>query len=197
MIRKVSDSGEDLYLALQVYRSTPLEHGVSPAELLFNRKIKSNLPIKPILLNPKLVGKEPLKKKIKLKQRQKKNFDQTSTPMEPLQVGDTVRVQKMDKLTSNRPLWSKAGVINKVLPNRSYMVKTETGEIIRRNRKHLLKTQPTTTTIESDEEEEDKQTPQVTTQSQNQPDSSSTQMLRRSERVTKPNLKYFNNSYTT
>ncbi|XP_033120153.1 uncharacterized protein K02A2.6-like [Anneissia japonica] len=31
MIRKVKDSGEDLHLALQVYGSTPLKQGVSPA----------------------------------------------------------------------------------------------------------------------------------------------------------------------
>ncbi|XP_033099379.1 uncharacterized protein K02A2.6-like [Anneissia japonica] len=95
MIRKVKDSGEDLHLALQVYRSTPLEHGVSPAELLFNRKIKSNLSIKHTLLNPKLGGKQTQIIKKKLKQQQKRNFDEISTPMAPLHVGDTVRVQNI------------------------------------------------------------------------------------------------------
>ena len=42
MITKVTTNQKDICGALQVYRNTPLEHGRSSAELLFNRKIGSN-----------------------------------------------------------------------------------------------------------------------------------------------------------
>ncbi|UYV84652.1 K02A2.6-like [Cordylochernes scorpioides] len=45
------------------YRSTPLENGYSPAELLMGRKLRTTLPIAPENLNPKLVDSQTLKRK--------------------------------------------------------------------------------------------------------------------------------------
>ena len=42
--RKAVDRGEDAYLALLAYLSSPLDCGKSPAELLFGRKIRTSLP---------------------------------------------------------------------------------------------------------------------------------------------------------
>ena len=42
----------DWYLALMAYRSTPLENGYSPSELLFNRKIRTTVPVLPSNLLP-------------------------------------------------------------------------------------------------------------------------------------------------
>ena len=42
--RKAADIGEDAYLALPAYPSSPLDCGKSPAELLFGRKIRTSLP---------------------------------------------------------------------------------------------------------------------------------------------------------
>ena len=41
---KCYEKGEDAFLAILNYRSTPLDCGKSPAELLMNRQIKSRLP---------------------------------------------------------------------------------------------------------------------------------------------------------
>jgi transposase InsO family protein len=119
MIRKVKDSGEDIFQALQIYRSSPLEHGRSPAELMFNRRIRSNLPMTEILLKTLPDISSSFKKKQKeLKQRQLDNYNKTTSVLPPLKTGDSVRVQTMDKPTT-KPLWSQKGLILEVLPNRS------------------------------------------------------------------------------
>ena len=43
LLKKSLDSKQDFHLALQAYRATPLWHGASPAQMLFNRRIKATL----------------------------------------------------------------------------------------------------------------------------------------------------------
>ena len=43
LLGKAADRGEDKYLALLAYRSSPLESGKSPAELLFGRTLRTRL----------------------------------------------------------------------------------------------------------------------------------------------------------
>ncbi len=53
LMYKEKDSGTDFYQSLLVYRTTPLECGVSPAQLLMGRRLRSNLPIQENLLKTK------------------------------------------------------------------------------------------------------------------------------------------------
>ena len=197
MIKKVASSGEDIYQALQVYRSTPLEHGKSPAELLFNRRIRSNLPVTKELLKNQVHSSNVDKKKKELKKRQKQNYDKNVAPLPKLKVGATVRLQNMDKPKSNKPQWPLKGVVTKVLQNRSYLVKTENGDVLRRNRRHLLETaEPVQQDEWFDAEEELPATdepaqPELAARNDQPAElGAAAPPLRRSRRVAKPNPKY-------
>ena len=49
-VKNLLKKSVDPYLALLVYRKSPLENGCSPSELLMCRKLRSTLPIHPSLL---------------------------------------------------------------------------------------------------------------------------------------------------
>ncbi|UYV76997.1 hypothetical protein LAZ67_14002769 [Cordylochernes scorpioides] len=114
------------------YRSTPLENGYSPAELLMGRKLRTTLPIAPENLNPKLVDSQALKRKEGRRRKDMKSrYDRRcgATDMEELSEGDTVWITDMRT-------W---GIVKqKASTPRSYMVDTPVGTL-RRNRFHLRK----------------------------------------------------------
>ena len=74
--RLLRKNPKDPYKALLAYRSTPLANGYSPAELCFGRKIRTTIPIKRDLLNPRWPDIETVREKEAfLKDRQKENYD--------------------------------------------------------------------------------------------------------------------------
>uniref|UniRef100_A0AAV2M0U9 Uncharacterized protein n=1 Tax=Knipowitschia caucasica TaxID=637954 RepID=A0AAV2M0U9_KNICA len=48
---------DDFQKSLLIYRSTPLQNGLSPAHMLMGRRIRSNLPVSEDLLTPKGASK--------------------------------------------------------------------------------------------------------------------------------------------
>ena len=133
IMHKTKHSGQDLYKALQIYRSSPLECGKSPAELLFSRRLRSNLPIADSLLRPQQMQTISVRKR----EEQQKRYDQHARNLPKLAVGDHVKLLDM-----NSRRWSREGVVTAKLPYRSYLVESEDVSV-RRNRKHLrqIKTQ--------------------------------------------------------
>ncbi len=53
-VKMIYTKSEDPFLGLLAYRSTPLENGYSPAELLMGRKLRSNVPTILDQLTPQL-----------------------------------------------------------------------------------------------------------------------------------------------
>ncbi|UYV72447.1 hypothetical protein LAZ67_9003186, partial [Cordylochernes scorpioides] len=177
---------QDPSLGLLEYRSTPLENGYSPAELLMGRKLQTTLPIAPENLNPKLVDSQTLKRmEGRRRKDMKSRYDRRcgATDMEELSEGDTVWITDMRT-------W---GIVKqKASTPRSYMVDTPVGTL-RRNRFHLRKgvtvqypADPSTPTFSGEELVENEKTPVVDYPSN---DSEDGQIRTRSGRIVKPLVK--------
>jgi hypothetical protein len=130
------------------YNATPLDTGYSPAELRNNgRNIRSNLPT---ILDGRVPHYQKYEdRKLKEKQKQQYYHDGKGVAQLPaIRPGNTVRM----KTISNR--WTVKGtVLSKVGP-RSYLIRTENGSILRRNRRDLLLTPETMSPIVSPEVED-------------------------------------------
>ncbi|XP_070382812.1 uncharacterized protein [Dermacentor albipictus] len=101
-------------------QSTPLECGWSPAEILQGRSLRTTLPAVQ-------VGQSR-----RVDKRQQKDYSRG--PLAPLNNGETVRIK--DSSSWRR----KARVLQSSGQPRSYVVMTEDGQLLRRNREHLLPT---------------------------------------------------------
>uniref|UniRef100_A0A672Q3W0 Integrase catalytic domain-containing protein n=1 Tax=Sinocyclocheilus grahami TaxID=75366 RepID=A0A672Q3W0_SINGR len=180
LLKKAVDSRSDPYLALLNYRASPLEHGVSPAEILMGRRLRTTLPC----LTSPIKNKYLKRKQQHLKQRQKANYDKASKSLEPLSNNDTVRLE-------DHSTWStRATVLDEVNP-RSYTVRTEDGQILRRNRRSLLKTKETvlvdTSTEDTDSAVSNKTSKRLTVMDDKEPtEDMHSSVLRRSKRTVKP-----------
>ncbi|KAK2157774.1 hypothetical protein NP493_1848g00017 [Ridgeia piscesae] len=81
--------------------------------------------------------------------KQKRYYDHGSNQLKPLKTTDTVRVR-------GDGVWSeKAQVLARVAPN-SYLVELERGRRLRRNRRHLLKTQERFVPVHDDDDDREK-----------------------------------------
>lgn len=130
LLKKNRMQDEDMYMAMLAYKSTALDNGLSPAELLMGRKLRTTVPILPQELTPKLTNHRQLcMKESQQKDKQRKNFNKRhrAAISKLLKKGDRVWLSEMGK---------KATVV-KQKGIRSYLVRMEDGSIYRRNRKHL------------------------------------------------------------
>lgn len=131
IMKKTFFDKTDFNIAMLEYMNTPISCDIpSPAELLYNRKLRSIVPCPPQILKPK-IHKNILNKFDHRRNIQKTYYDRTSKYLTPLHVGQKVKVR-----VDNR-WWS--GKICSLVGPRSYSVKIfKTGNIIRRNRRHLI-----------------------------------------------------------
>ena len=123
-------------IALLTYRSTPLQSGLSPAELVLGRKLLSTRPILPNQLKPSWKTLRGFRAKDKhIRAQQKRNFDKRHRVRDiPFLHPNTYAW--IDTLASGRP----PGVVQHSHHTpRSYIVKTESNACspLRRNRRHI------------------------------------------------------------
>ena len=128
VVQKCIASGNDLEAALLNIRATPLDHVLpSPAELMFGRPIPTVLPSRS---NATAVDKYRHHNEQRVSQ-QKMYADQRSHCMRPLYSGEKARVLNKDKME-----WYPATVTQRT-GDRSYILRTDGGRMIRRNRRQL------------------------------------------------------------
>ena len=136
LFSKAHADGKDPYLALLSYRNTPRDNLVgSPAQKLMGRRTKTLLHTTEALLKPATIEPNIVQARLhKYMKDGKTHFDVNAKDSPKLELGDTVRFQ-------DGKVWKPAKVVmvHSKAP-RSYMVDTLTGRVLRRNRRHLLRT---------------------------------------------------------
>ena len=133
-IKRMLEKADDPYIALMNYRATPLQNGYSPSELLFGRKIQTNLPQIPSKLVPKSVNIRKLQtneNQMRSKVQNNYNRKKRARPKQQLVKGENVFVK--DFKTDGK-------VLTEACRPRSYIIDTPRG-ILHRNRRHLIKIQ--------------------------------------------------------
>ena len=131
-VKTLIQNADDPFLALLNYRATPLPWcNLSPAELLFGRRIRTTIPQLPCQMVPSW----PYLQKFRTsdeeaKQRQKENYDLRHgvKPLPELEHGTEVWVTNRGK---------RGTITSKTNTPRSYIINTPEGTI-RRNRRHLI-----------------------------------------------------------
>ena len=133
LMRKAQESGEDIDKAILHLRATPVSGtNVSPAQLLFNRCIRTDLPA--MSANIENTDDTQRQKLLRKQETEKKYADRGSRPLRTLSPGETVRIQHGKKLIPGRVLEELKGA------PRTYKVATTEGQELRRTRLHLHQT---------------------------------------------------------
>ena len=139
IMRKAKRDHQDVYLSILLYRNTPMQgFNTSPSQKFLGRRTKTTLPTRHQLLKPEIVDPVIQKERTDV-QRSKQQFyyDRNARSLPPLESGDTVRIQP---LVDQKGEWEKATVVKRN-GVRSYEVLTDDSRLLRRNRKHLKRTQ--------------------------------------------------------
>ena len=140
-VKNLMKKAKDPYLAMLSYRTTVIDDiGLSPAEMMFSRRLKTTLPTSAPLLQQKGLPKNLKKRFRKRQEKQKQYYDRGSKPLKPLKPGDNVVMQ-------HKSTWKPATVTEEHHTPRSYVVENEYGQQYRRNRRHL---RPTSAKFPSD-----------------------------------------------
>ena len=127
----------DPLIALMCYRSTPCSTtGASPAELLMGRKIRTTLPTLERNLQPSWPDGQRIRQKDEAEKKKQAfyyNRRHGARPLPPLQPGGNV----LTKLDHQKSWTAPAVVTAESVTPRSYIIQTQQGVRLRRNRRHL------------------------------------------------------------
>ena len=148
ILLKCSKTGSDAFLALLDHRNTPpASRQISPAQRLFSRKTRSLLLMTAALLKPSISDEDVTHTKLHRRQQQQaKYYNRGARDLQPLEPGDTVRVEPWRAGTKE---WQK-GVVKSRIYKRSYEVELPQG-LLRRNRVELRKSNEAPIKVEDDD----------------------------------------------
>ena len=124
-----------ILIALLDFRNTPGHLGLSPAQIMFNLRTRTRLPMAHDLLESQF-SHEAHSKLVENKHKQAIYYNRGAKERKSLKVGQTCRVKIDDRKTSGL----RKGQISKIHPFRSYDVKLENQAVYRRNSKHIRPT---------------------------------------------------------
>ena len=150
--KRVQRSGEkfnEFLRGILELRNTPKSHGKSPAELIYNRPLRSHIPS--VMPNPSPQSHHVTEHIQQRRLASKENYDRTTRELPPLHVGQHVNVQD-----SRTHRWSIPGRIIRIGPNRDYMVDVGKGRNMWRNRRFIRPTTCPSTDPETKEKDEPK-----------------------------------------
>ncbi|XP_034075852.1 uncharacterized protein K02A2.6-like [Gymnodraco acuticeps] len=130
-VKSLLKKAADPYLALLAYRTTPLQNGYSPAQLLMGRRLRTTVPTLPALLDPALPDSEA----VVLRERERRIKDAQ-------QYNLRHRVRSLERLTPGKEVWvtdqkASGTVMGSHNTPRSYILEGPHGTV-RRNRHHLI-----------------------------------------------------------
>ena len=121
--------GNEPYLVLLVYRSTPLSNVYSPAELLMNRKLRTNVPSSRKAWKSHVPDGKLVVEREELRWKQKVNFDQRH------------RARDLSSALPGNLVWipdrKEQGTVGDEIAPRSYEVETSSGTF-RRSRRDII-----------------------------------------------------------
>lgn len=124
-----------LLRGLLEYYNTPRECGLSPAQMVFGRSIRSIVPVPTAQYKKEWneIRRAYDKKADRIRELAQEKYNERAHSLSELQEGDVVRIQ--NHVTKR---WDKIGQIVRAVPNRrNYWIRQESGRILRRNRKYL------------------------------------------------------------
>ena len=131
VMKKAKEAREDVQLALLRLRTTPISCRLpSPAEMLFQRRVRDTLPSKIRNSDPL---QEDIRQELTSRQIEQKDYhDKSVKELPPLIPGQRALYQD---LQSGR--WAPATVVTRAPEPRSYVIRTDNGQTMRRNRVQL------------------------------------------------------------
>ena len=133
-VKNILKGNQDPYLAILMYRSTPLSWcGLSPAQLLMGRQLRTNLPQTLEHLKPEWPYLHRFQEQdLEFKSHQKSNFDKHHRVHPLPDIPDQTEVW----VTTDRSKPTPGIVVGRAEAPQSYIVETHDG-LARRNRHHL------------------------------------------------------------
>ena len=126
-VKNILKKNSDPYLGLMAYRATPLQNGASPCQLLMGREIRTTLP----RISAGSVPANIREREERYRRQQAVTFNRRhrATELPTLNEGETVLIRDQNR---------RGQVIEQSTSPKSYVVQTDQGSTIRRNRGSLI-----------------------------------------------------------